>query len=109
MSRITTPLITLALAAAFATAHAQDGAPSAPALSKQEAQDLKTGSTATYKARKEVADANHELNKGDCEIGADGGAERACKKAAKAQAKTDKAQAKAVHEAEKDAIKAHSK
>ena len=109
------PLATL-LALAFGVsmsfaAQAQDAAASAPepVLNKQEAKDLKTESKATYKARKDVADANKELNKGDCEVAHDGSAERACKKAAKAQAKTDKAEAKAVHEAEKDAIKANSK
>jgi hypothetical protein len=84
-------------------------APDAPVLNKKEAKDLKTESKATYKARKDVAEANKDLNKGDCEVAHDGSAERACKKAASAQAKTDKAEAKAIHEAEKDAIKANAK
>ena len=46
---------------------------------------------------------------GQCDSGHDGSAERACKKAARSQAKTDKAEAKAVHEAEKKAIKENSK
>ena len=81
----------------------------APALTKQEAKDARTQSDAVYKARKDVADANHELSKGDCEVAADGSTERACKKDARAQKKKEKADAKLQHEAEKDAIKANSK
>ncbi|HET9644658.1 MAG TPA: hypothetical protein VFP68_15200 [Burkholderiaceae bacterium] len=80
-----------------------------PALTKQEAKDLKTQSDAAYKARKHVADANHDINKGDCEVAADGSTERACKKEARAAKKQEKAQAKTLHEAEKDVIKANSK
>ena len=89
-------------------AHAADDT-TAPALSKQEAKDAKTQSDAAYKARKDVAEANHELNKGDCEVAADGSTERACKKDAKAVKKQEKTEAKVIHEAEKDAIKAGSK
>jgi len=89
-------------------AHAADTAASAP-LTKQEAKDLKTESDAAYKARKKVADANEALNKGDCEVAADGSTERACKKDARAAAKHEKAEAKLKHEAEKDAIKSESK
>jgi hypothetical protein len=112
MKRSTATLIALAFGTTLSLgAQAQDSAASAPApvLNKQEAKDLKTESKAAYKASKDVANANKELNKGDCEVAFDGSAERACKKTARAQAKTDKAEAKAVHEAEKDAIKANSK
>jgi hypothetical protein len=103
-------LIAITAACYGLAAHAQTAdAASAPALTKQEAKDAKTQSGAAYKARKEVADANHELNKGDCEVAADGSTERACKQDAKAAKKHEKAEAKLIHEAEKDAIKAHSK
>ena len=42
-------------------------------------------------------------------MAADGSTERACKKEARAIKKQEKAEAKAIHEAEKDAIKANSK
>jgi hypothetical protein len=90
-------------------AQAADSAASAPALTKQEAKDAKTQSDAAYKARKNVAEANHDLNKGDCKVAADGSTERACKKEARAIEKQEKAEAKTIHEAEKDAIKANSK
>jgi hypothetical protein len=90
------------------SAHAADAAASAP-ITKQEAKDLKTQADAEYKARKKVADANEELNKGDCEVAADGSTERACKKDARAAAKHEKAEAKLKHEAQKDAIKSESK
>lgn len=116
MKRSIATLIALAFGATLSLgAQAQDAAasapvaPAAPVLNKQDAKDLKTQSKAEYKASKDVANANKELNKGDCEVAFDGSAERACKKTARAQAKADKAQAKAVHEAEKDAIKANSK
>ena len=79
-----------------------------PAINKQEAKDLNTQSKAEYEARKDLADANHELNKADCEITADGSAERACKKEAKAVRKAQKAEAKQIHESDKQAIKALS-
>ncbi|WP_298233426.1 hypothetical protein [uncultured Azohydromonas sp.] len=77
-----------------------------PVINKQEAKDLNTQSKAEYEARKDLADANHELNKADCEITADGSAERACKKEAKALRKAQKAEAKQIHEGDKQAIKA---
>ncbi len=79
-----------------------------PAINKQEAKDLNTQSKAEYEARKDLADANHELNRADCEITADGSAERACKKEAKAVRKAQKAEAKQIHESDKQAIKALS-
>ncbi|MDZ5461457.1 hypothetical protein [Azohydromonas lata] len=99
-------------AAVFAAALACQGvsavAQETPAISKQEAKDLKTQSKGEYEARKDIADANHELNKADCEVGADGSAERACKKEAKAVNKAQKAEAKQIHEEDKQAIKALS-
>lgn len=76
-----------------------------PTLTKDEAKDLKTQSDAQYKARKNVAEANEDLNKGDCKTALEGSAKRACEKSAKATAKSDKANAKTVHEMEKQTIK----
>jgi hypothetical protein len=99
-------------AAVFAAALACQGLPAVaqekPVITKQEAKDLKTQSKGEYEARKDVADANHELNKADCEVGANGSAERACKKEASAIQKAQKAEAKQIHEGDKDAIKALS-
>jgi hypothetical protein len=76
----------------------------------QEGKDAKETSKGEYKARKKVAEANKELNKADCEVAADGMAERACKKHARAQAKEEKAEAKMIYENEKKDIKSnHSK
>lgn len=99
-----------AFAAVLAAAIACCGLPAVAAdgLTKHDAKDLKTESKAQYEARKDVADANHELNKADCEVMADGSTERACKKEARAIRKQEKAEAKTVHEAEKDVIKAHT-
>lgn len=76
-----------------------------PTITKDEAKDLKTQSDAQYKARKNVAEAAEDLNKGDCKTALEGSAKRACEKSAKAAAKSDKANAKTVHEIEKQAIK----
>jgi hypothetical protein len=100
-------------AALFAAALACQGvsavAQERPVISKQEAKDLKTQSKGEYEARKDIADANHELNKADCEVSADGSAERACKKEARAVQKAQKAEAKQLHEEDKQAIKDLSK
>jgi hypothetical protein len=93
-----------AVAAPFAMAEDASGA-----LTKQEAKDLKTQSAGEYKARKNVAEANHDLDKADCKTDTtSGSAERACKKEAKANEKAAKAEAKQIHETEKDAIKANT-
>ncbi|WP_157270970.1 hypothetical protein [Azohydromonas aeria] len=104
------------LAAVFAAALAGAGLPAAaaaddsqPAITKQEAKDLRTQSKGEYEARKDIAEANHDLNKADCEVSADGSAERACKKEADALRKAEKAEAKQIHETDKQAIKALSK
>ena len=88
------------------TAFAADPATAAdPALTKSEAKDLKTQSDAQYKARKNVAEANEDLAKGDCKVALEGSAKRACDKSAKASAKSGKADAKTLHEMEKQTIK----
>lgn len=76
-----------------------------PALTQGEAKDLKTQSEAHYKARKNIAEANEDLARGDCKTALEGSAKRACEKSAKASAKSDKAAAKAVHEIEEQKIK----
>jgi hypothetical protein len=72
----------------------------APGVSRGQAKDLKTESKADYKARKNIAEANHDLNKADCKVNADGAVERACKADARAQEKKDKADAKLIHKSE---------
>lgn len=104
MKNIFAVLIAAALASPGLPVLAQEQ----PAINKQEAKDLATQSKAEYEARKDLADANHELNKADCEITEEGGAERACKKEAKALRKAQKAEAKQIHEGDKQAIKALS-
>ena len=72
----------------------------APGLTHSEAKDAKIQSTADYKARKNIAEANHDLNKADCKVNADGAVERACKADARMQEKKDKADAKLIHKQE---------
>ena len=81
----------------------------APGLTKSEAKDAKIQSTADYKARKNIAEANHDLNKADCKVGADGAVERACKADARAQEKKEKADAKLIHKQETQDINAQTK
>jgi hypothetical protein len=112
MKKILTCAFVIAAGCAGIAAQAADSAstaPATPALTKQEAKDMKTQSDGAYKARKNVAEANHDLNKADCEVSANGNTERACKKDARSVKKHEKAEAKAIHESEKDAIKANSK
>ena len=104
MKTIFAALLAATLAAQVAPVAAQEQ----PVISNQEAKDLSTQSKAEYEARKDLADANHELNKADCEVTADGSAERACKKEAKAIRKAQRAEAKQLHESDKEAIKALS-
>lgn len=96
-------IVTAASAFCFA-ALAADPATDA-ALSKGESKDLKTQSEAQYKARKNVAEANQDLNKGNCKTALEGAAKRACLKSANASAKSDKADAKTLHELEEQKIK----
>ena len=81
----------------------------APGVTKSEAKDLKTESKADYKARKNIAEANHDLNKADCKVNADGAVERACKADARAQEKKEKADAKLIHKTETQDIDAVTK
>ena len=81
----------------------------APGITRSEAKDLKTESKADYKARKNIAEANHDLNKGDCKVSTDGAVERACKADARAQEKKEKADAKLIHKTETQDINAQTK
>ena len=64
---------------------------------------------AEYKARKNIAEANHDLNKADCKVNADGAVERACKSDARAQEKKEKADAKLIHKEETQDINAQTR
>ena len=81
----------------------------APGLTHSEAKDAKIQSTAEYKARKNIAEANHYLNKGDCKVTTDGAVKRACEADARAQEKKDKADAKLIHKTEDQDINAVTK
>jgi hypothetical protein len=81
----------------------------APTVTKSQAKDLKIESKADYKARKNIAEANHDLNKADCKVNADGAVERACKADARAQESKDKADAKLIHKQETQDINAVTK
>jgi hypothetical protein len=81
----------------------------APGLTRSEAKDAKIQSTAEYKARKNIAEANHDLNKADCKVDASGAVERACKSDARAQEKKDKADANLIHKQETQDINAQTK
>ena len=80
-----------------------------PGVSHKEAKDMKTESKADYKARKNIAEANHDLNKADCKVTTDGAVERACKADARAQEKKEKADAKLIHKQEAQDIDAQTK
>ena len=80
-----------------------------PGVTKSQAKDLKTESKGDYKARKNIAEANHDLNKADCKVNSDGAVERACKADARAQEKKDKADAKLIHKTEQQDIDAVTK
>lgn len=108
LNKTASTLIVTAVSAFCFAALAAD--PSSEAtLSKTDAKDLKTQSEAQYKARKNVAEANWDLNKGDCKTALEGSAKRACLKSAKASAKSDKAAAKTLHEVEEQKIKETTK
>ena len=82
--------------------------PPAPGLTHSENKDLKTQSKAQYNARKNLAEANHDLNKADCKVSSDGAVERACKGDARAQERKEKADAKLIHAEEKADINANT-
>ena len=81
----------------------------APGLTRSEAKDAKIQSEAEYKARKNIAEANHDLNKADCKVDASGAVERACKSDARMQEKKDKADANLIHKQETQDINAVTK
>jgi len=81
----------------------------APTISKSEAKDLKTESKYDYKARKNIAEANHDLNKADCKVNSEGAVERACKADARAQERKEKADAKLIHKQETQDINAQTR
>ena len=81
----------------------------APGLTHSEAKDAKIQSTADYKARKNIAEANHDLNKADCKTSTEGSVKRACEADARAQEKKDKADAKLIHKTEDQDINAVTK
>jgi hypothetical protein len=81
----------------------------APGITRSEAKDLKTQSRGDYNARKNIAEANHDLNKADCKVGSDGAVERACKADARAQEKKEKADAKLIHQTETQDINAQTR
>ena len=80
----------------------------APGVTRAQAKDLKTESKGDYKARKNIAEANHDLNKADCKVNSDGAVERACKADARAQEKKDKADANLIHKSETADINAET-
>jgi hypothetical protein len=81
----------------------------APGVTKSQAKDLKTESKGDYKARKNIAEANHDLNKAECKVNSEGAVERACKADARAQEKKEKADAKLIHKTEQQDIDAVTK
>ena len=81
----------------------------APGLTHSEAKDAKIQSEADYKARKNIAEAQHDLNKADCKVNASGAVERACKSDARVQEKKDKADANLIHKQETQDINAVTK
>ena len=107
MKKMIAVLATAAIATLSIGSYAADATTdttTAPAITKDQASKLKTQSTAEYKAKGKVAEANEDLNKGDCKNNLDGSAKRACDKSATAQARSEKADAKLQHESEKKAI-----
>jgi hypothetical protein len=78
----------------------------APGITHSQAKDLKTESKGDYNARKNIAEAHHDLNKADCKVNSDGAVERACKADARAQEKKEKADAKLIHKTEQQDIDA---
>ena len=81
----------------------------APGITKSQAKDLKIESKADYNARKNIAEAHHDLNKADCKVGSDGAVERACKSDARAQEAKEKADANLIHKQETQDINAQTK
>ena len=129
---LTTLLVTAAAAGFSLGAYAQDAQPApgtpgtttttttvttdtvetklvpAPGLTHSEAKDAKIESKGDYKARKNIAEANHDINKADCKVTTDGAVKRACEADARAQEKKDKADAKLIHKQETQDINAET-
>ena len=78
-------------------------------INPSESKNQKTESEGQYKARKNIAEANHDLNKAHCKVSSDGAVERACKADARAQEKKEKADAKLIHSEEKADIDAKTR
>jgi hypothetical protein len=92
------------------SAMAADPVDAPPPLTKHEAKDLKTESKADYKARKNITEAQKELDVADCKTsGLESKDERDCKKMAKDSAKDSKHTAKEIYKQEKADIKAQTK
>ncbi len=130
---LTTLLVTAAAAGFSLGAYAQDAQPApgtpgtttttttvttdtvetrmvpAPGITKSQAKDLKIESKADYNARKNIAEAHHDLNKADCKVGSDGAVERACKSDARAQEAKEKADANLIHKQETQDINVQTK
>jgi len=83
--------------------------PPAAGLTRSEAHDARIQSKADYKARKNIAEANHDLSKADCKINAEGAVERACKHDARMEEKKEKADAKLIHKQEVQDIDSQTK
>lgn len=103
-------LVTTAAAFSLAAYAADTAVEATPPLTKQEAKDLKTDSKADYKARKNITEAQKELDLADCKTsGLDSKTERDCKKAAKESAKSSKHEAKEIYKQEKEDINAQKR
>ena len=83
--------------------------PPAAGMTRSEAHDARIQSKADYKARKNIAEANHDLSKADCKINSEGAVERACKADARAAERKEKADAKLIHKQEVQDIGAQTK
>ncbi|MDO9002413.1 MAG: hypothetical protein Q7V20_03030 [Aquabacterium sp.] len=76
---------------------------------QQGKRDLKTESKAEYKARKEIAEVNKDLDVADCKTaGLDSKDVRDCKRDAKENAKAAKQEAKEIYKNDKANIKAQT-
>lgn len=76
---------------------------------QQEKRALKTESKAEYKARKEIAEVNKDLEIADCKTaGLESKDVRDCKRDAKDNAKAVKQEAKEIYKSDKANIKAHT-
>ena len=83
--------------------------PLTPQQQQQDKRDLKTESKAQYKARKDIADVNKDLDIADCKTaGLESKDVRDCKREAKDNAKAAKDNAKDIYKDDKANIKAHT-